>query len=120
MRSFAALLVLAVVAEEVILSAADAAALATVGVDCRTTPNTQLSNCKRWIACRDSGGTQCDDGNGNLGTTLWIDSRLKHIVGREREKDIVGSIPGDDLAKMTGLTHLCVAERPRCSMTRLP
>jgi hypothetical protein len=39
-------------------------------VDCFANYGTSLHLCDRWIACRDSGGTQCDDGNGTLGTVL--------------------------------------------------
>jgi hypothetical protein len=43
-------------------------------VDCFAFANygTSLHLCDRWIACRDSGGTLCDDGNGNLGTSLCV------------------------------------------------
>ena len=42
----------------------------THAVDCYTNPGTSLHLCDRWIACRDSGGTLCDDSFGTLGTEL--------------------------------------------------
>ena len=44
----------------------------THAIDCYmyTNSGTSLHLCDRWIACRDSNGTLCDDGSGNLGTTL--------------------------------------------------
>jgi len=71
------------------------------GIDCFTTPNTNLALCKRWIQCRDSGGQQCDDGNGNLGTILKM-----------YNKGITGNIPGADLAMMTHLTELWLYANP--------
>jgi hypothetical protein len=64
------------------------------GVFCTAT---SLHESDRWIACRDSGGTLCDDGFGNLGTILRMIS-----------KGITGVIPPADLAQMTALTELCV------------
>ena len=54
-----------------ILSAAQCVAI-TRAVDCfsLTNPGTSLHLCDRWIACRDSGGTKCDKGNGDLTTIL--------------------------------------------------
>ena len=54
-----------------VLSAAQCVAI-TRAVDCYTNPGTSLHLCNRWIACRDSGGTLCDNGNGVLGTTLCV------------------------------------------------
>ena len=42
----------------------------TQAIDCYLTTGTALDLCDRWIACRDSAGTQCDGGSGNLGTVL--------------------------------------------------
>ena len=39
-------------------------------IDCFTNSGTSLHLCDRWIACRDSNGTLCDDGTGTLGTFL--------------------------------------------------
>ena len=39
-------------------------------IDCYTNSGTSLHLCDRWIACRDSNGTQCDNGIGSLGTQL--------------------------------------------------
>ena len=39
-------------------------------IDCFSNSGTSLHLCQRWIACRDSNGTQCDDGSGTLGTSL--------------------------------------------------
>jgi hypothetical protein len=66
-------------------------------VDCFANSGTSLHLCDRWIACRDSGGTQCDDGSGNLGTKLSM-----------VYKGITGIIPPADLAQMTAITILCV------------
>ena len=69
----------------------------TTSINCFTTPNTELKNCMRWKACVASGGAQCDNGLGSLGTTLKISSA-----------GIIGTIPSDDVAKMTALTSMCV------------
>ena len=42
----------------------------TSAIDCFSNSGTSLHLCQRWIACRDSNGTQCDDGSGTLGTSL--------------------------------------------------
>ena len=42
----------------------------THAIDCFANSGTPLHLCDRWIACRDSGGTQCDNSIGVLGTTL--------------------------------------------------
>ena len=45
-------------------------------VDCFTTSGMPLANCRRWKACADSGGKQCDGGSGNLGTMLCVASTI--------------------------------------------
>ena len=68
-------------------------------VDCFDSANsgTSLHLCDRWIACRVSSGTQCDNGFGNLGTVLSMVN-----------KGITGIIPPADLAQMTAITYLYV------------
>ena len=81
----------------------------TTSINCFATPNTELKNCMRWKACVASGGAQCDNGLGSLGTTLKMNSA-----------GIIGTIPSDDVSKMTALTDMCVHVQLRRAIASFP